>query len=180
MMFARLVFVSGLTGMFAAVPHTIGHDKNAIVRNAPQYTVPIDYEERGKPIVYNRIDRDFAVSVVTPRHAQTARARLHFTDPGSYSHRFLRGRHHAPKTSKSFIHSNPSLKSAENIHGTTENIHGTTDYTSRHAPPLKTGHVPATPRTAARQNRRGGVIVDATQKSVMVHVLRMPPKTART
>jgi hypothetical protein len=54
-----------------AVTHTVGYDKNPIVRNAPQYTIPIDYEQRGEPLVYNRVDKDFAVSVVTPRQDRT-------------------------------------------------------------------------------------------------------------
>eukprot|EP00277_Geminigera_cryophila_P003689 CAMPEP_0179420452 /NCGR_PEP_ID=MMETSP0799-20121207/9177_1 /TAXON_ID=46947 /ORGANISM="Geminigera cryophila, Strain CCMP2564" /LENGTH=128 /DNA_ID=CAMNT_0021194067 /DNA_START=420 /DNA_END=802 /DNA_ORIENTATION=+ len=85
------------------IPHTIGSTTNAVVRNAPQYTMPFDWEERGAPIVYNRTDKDFAVSVVTPRTEQTARARIHPTQPGSYSARLLRNRHHAPSTSKSVL-----------------------------------------------------------------------------
>ena len=85
------------------IPHTIGYDKNPIVRNAPQYTIPMDWAERSKPIVYTHTDSDFAVAVVTPRSPLTARARLHPTHPDAFSPRSLRGRHMDARTSKSVL-----------------------------------------------------------------------------
>lgn len=85
------------------IRHTIGYDKNALVRNAPRHTLPIDTLSRSKETIYSTVDADFAVAVITPRHSRTARARLHPTQPEAYTARGLQGRHHAPKTSKSFL-----------------------------------------------------------------------------
>jgi len=65
--------------------------------------VASDSLSRFQDTVYSHIDADFAVAVVTPRHNRTARARLHPSQSEAYSSRELRGRHHAPQTSKSFL-----------------------------------------------------------------------------
>jgi hypothetical protein len=85
------------------IKHTIGTTNNPIVRNAPQYTVPIDWESRSQPFIYSHVDKDFAVSVVTPRTEKAARARIHPTQPNSYTSHSLGGRHFAGQTSKSMV-----------------------------------------------------------------------------
>ena len=96
------------------IKNTIGFDKNPVVRNSPRHTIADDWKTRSATIVYSRVGEahgkmqglgDWGIDVVTPRYNTTTKARLHNSQPDSFSPREqgLRGRHFVAPTSKSAV-----------------------------------------------------------------------------